>query len=274
VGYAPAVWVPDPAHEALRDVVRARLAAKRDQLHRHRLSKFYQRSAIAAMSASTRNSCFRTLANCPDERGFDPVTTKREFFLIDQLLGRYFRATTMGVENIPAGRALVVAYHSGVIPWDGLLLAAETYRHTGRFSWNAGHHIWGRSAAVKNIMVSTGMVLGGHEDFESLLRRDELVTIFVDDGEGNRRAYYLASDNRRRRQFSFAGMRCKTGGPRVGGTPYAVAGCHDDTAPFADGRNVPLLRAPRAAAARRLRVDARRCRPVRRVHGVHGRAGP
>ena len=56
----------------------------------------------------------------PDERGFDPVTTKREFFLIEQLLGRYFRATTMGVQNIPAGRALVVAYHSGVIPWDGL----------------------------------------------------------------------------------------------------------------------------------------------------------
>jgi len=130
----------------------------------------------------------------PDERGFDPVTTKREFFLIEQLLGRYFRATTMGAENIPAGRALVVAYHSGVIPWDGLLLAAETYRHTGRFSWNAGHHIWGRSAAVKNIMVPTGMVLGGPEDFESLLRRDELVTIFVDAGEGNRRAYYLASD--------------------------------------------------------------------------------
>src|SRR5512143_2372102 len=32
------VWVPDAAHEALRDLVRARLAAKRDQLrHRHRL---------------------------------------------------------------------------------------------------------------------------------------------------------------------------------------------------------------------------------------------
>ena len=38
------VWVPDPAHEALRDLVRARLAAKRDQLRaRHRLSKFLLR---------------------------------------------------------------------------------------------------------------------------------------------------------------------------------------------------------------------------------------
>ena len=38
------VWVPDEAHEALRDLVRARLAAKRDQLRaRHRLAKFLLR---------------------------------------------------------------------------------------------------------------------------------------------------------------------------------------------------------------------------------------
>jgi transposase len=39
-----AVWVPDAAHEALRDLVRAREAAKKDQLrHRHRLGKFLLR---------------------------------------------------------------------------------------------------------------------------------------------------------------------------------------------------------------------------------------
>ena len=38
------VWVPDEAHEALRDLVRAREAAKQDQLRaRHRLSKFLLR---------------------------------------------------------------------------------------------------------------------------------------------------------------------------------------------------------------------------------------
>jgi transposase len=38
------VWVPDEAHEALRDLVRARAAAKQDQLRaRHRLSKFLLR---------------------------------------------------------------------------------------------------------------------------------------------------------------------------------------------------------------------------------------
>ncbi len=43
-GELTAVWVPDAAHEALRDLVRARGAAKKDQLRaRHRLGKFLLR---------------------------------------------------------------------------------------------------------------------------------------------------------------------------------------------------------------------------------------
>src|ERR1051325_12241218 len=43
-GELTAVWVPDDAHEALRDLVRAREAAKKDQLKaRHRLGKFLLR---------------------------------------------------------------------------------------------------------------------------------------------------------------------------------------------------------------------------------------
>lgn len=128
-----------------------------------------------------------------DEGGFDPLSTKREFFLIEQILGRYFRVTTMGAEHIPEGRVVIVASHSGVVPWDAILLVAEIRRLTGRFSWNAGHEIWKRSP-FKRLLVSTGMVLGGREDFEALLRRDEMCMIFVDAGQGNRHAYYLESD--------------------------------------------------------------------------------
>jgi transposase len=44
-GDLTAVWVPDAAHEALRDLVRAREAGKKDQLRaaRHRLGKFLLR---------------------------------------------------------------------------------------------------------------------------------------------------------------------------------------------------------------------------------------
>ncbi len=52
------VWVPDAAHEALRDVVRAREAAKKDQLRaRHRLGKFllrHRRRPPTGMNAWTQ----------------------------------------------------------------------------------------------------------------------------------------------------------------------------------------------------------------------------
>ena len=46
-GELTAVWVPDADHEALRDLVRAREAAKKDQLKaRHRLAKFLLRHGL------------------------------------------------------------------------------------------------------------------------------------------------------------------------------------------------------------------------------------
>src|SRR5438477_10940065 len=48
------VWVPDAAHEALRDLVRAREAAKKDQLRaRHRLGKFLLRHGRRPPTAMT-----------------------------------------------------------------------------------------------------------------------------------------------------------------------------------------------------------------------------
>src|SRR5256885_3614864 len=48
------VWVPDPGHEALRDLVRAREAAKKDQLRaRHRLGKFLLRHGRRPSTAMT-----------------------------------------------------------------------------------------------------------------------------------------------------------------------------------------------------------------------------
>ncbi len=49
------VWVPDAEHEALRDLVRAREAAKKDQLRaRHRLGKFLLRHGLRA-AAGVKN---------------------------------------------------------------------------------------------------------------------------------------------------------------------------------------------------------------------------
>ena len=52
-GELTAVWVPDASHEALRDLVRAREAAKKDQLKaRHRLGKFLPATDSSGRSES------------------------------------------------------------------------------------------------------------------------------------------------------------------------------------------------------------------------------
>ncbi len=168
----------------------------------------------------------------PNARGLDPVMTKRTFFLVEQLAGRYFRVTTMGAENLPPGRVLIVACHSGVVPWDATLLVPEIYRLTGRFSWNAGHDFWGRYAWLRDLLVPTGVVLGRQAPFEELLERDEIVTIFADGGQGNRRAYYLESDRYKVKpdkgfapgRGGYVKIAIRTGSPIV---PVAIVGTEE-----------------------------------------------
>jgi 1-acyl-sn-glycerol-3-phosphate acyltransferase len=187
----------------------------------------------------------------PDVRGLDPIMAKRLFFLVEQLAGRYFRVTTMGAENIPPGRVVIVACHSGVVPWDAILLVSEIYRLTGRFSWNAGHDIWGQNAWLRDMLARTGMVLGRRPPFEALLERDEIVTIFADGGQGNRRAYYLESDRYTVKPVKgfapgcggYVKLAIRTGSPIV---PVAIAGteeihyCLGDVPQLAEYLHVPF----------------------------------
>jgi 1-acyl-sn-glycerol-3-phosphate acyltransferase len=168
----------------------------------------------------------------PDARGLDPVMAKRAFFLVEQLAGRYFRVTTMGGENLPPGRVVIVACHSGVVPWDGTLLVPEIYRLTGRFSRNAGHDLWGQHAWLSDTMARTGMVIGRQPPFEELLERDEMVMIFADGGQGNRRAYYLESDRYKVKpdkgfapgRGGYVKLAVRTGSPIV---PVAIVGTEE-----------------------------------------------
>ena len=67
-GDLTAVWVPNQEHEALRDLVRAREAAKQDQLRaRHRLSKFLLRHGRRAPKGSRcggRDICNGSRSKC------------------------------------------------------------------------------------------------------------------------------------------------------------------------------------------------------------------
>ena len=59
-----------------------------------------------------------------DEFGMDEVVLRRARPVLDFLYDQYWRVSLAGVENLPAaGPCLLVANHSGLLPYDGLMLA-------------------------------------------------------------------------------------------------------------------------------------------------------
>jgi transposase len=113
-GDLTAVWVPDAAHEALRDLVRAREAAKRDQLRaRHRLSKFLLRQGRRAPEGSAWTQ--RYMGWVKQQRFEHPA---QEATLLDYLhevehaaerIVRLERAIDVAVESVPESLRAVIA---------------------------------------------------------------------------------------------------------------------------------------------------------------------
>jgi transposase len=103
------VWVPDAAHEALRDLVRARLAAKRDQLRsRHRLGKFLLRQGRRAPEG-TRAWTGKYLAWVKQQR-FEQAA--QEATLLDYLHEVEHvaeRSIELAVQSMPAKQQAVIA---------------------------------------------------------------------------------------------------------------------------------------------------------------------
>jgi transposase len=133
-GDLTAVWVPDAAHEALRDLVRARLAAKRDQLRaRNRLSKFLLRQGRRA-AEGTKAWTAKHLAWVKVQR-FEQAAQQmtledyhHEVEHAAQRIARLERSIDVAIETLPVKmRAVVEALQSlrGVAQVSAVSIVAE-----------------------------------------------------------------------------------------------------------------------------------------------------
>ena len=53
--------------------------------------------------------------------------------MLEFLYDRWWRVETSGVHNVPAtGRALLVANHAGILPWDGTMMSIAILRSHAR----------------------------------------------------------------------------------------------------------------------------------------------
>jgi transposase len=153
-GDLTAVWVPDPAHEALRDLVRAREAAKRDQLRaRHRLQKFLLRHGHRAPAGTKAwtEAYRRWLAGLRFAQPAQEATRLDYLAEVDHARERVTRleqAIDAAVETTPAAmRAVIEALQTlrGIAKITAVTIVAEV----GRLSrFGRARQLMGYSGAV------------------------------------------------------------------------------------------------------------------------------
>ena len=129
------VWVPDAAHEALRDLVRAREAAKKDQLRaRHRLGKFllrHGRRPPTAMKAWTQAYLAWVKSAVHFDQAAQEATLLDYIHEVDHVaarIGRLEAAIDAAVHTAPARmRAVIEALQAlrGIALVTAVTIAAE-----------------------------------------------------------------------------------------------------------------------------------------------------
>ncbi len=122
-----------------------------------------------------------------DEFGFDPVYTEAFLPVFRWIYHHYWRVEVSGVEQVPAaGRALLVANHAGVLPWDGAMIKTALFeehpapRHARALVASFLFGLPGLSWFLRR----TGQTLGHPDDAHRLLERDELVLVFPEGVKG------------------------------------------------------------------------------------------
>lgn len=107
-------------------------------------------------------------------RAFDPAAAERFYRRVDQV-ARFFRVEVEGLENVPSGRALLVANHA--FGWDVVFAMAAIWRRTQRPVWALGEHLWWRIPFLRKLAAVVGTVDGTPENVARLLANDQLVLV-------------------------------------------------------------------------------------------------
>ncbi|MAE69936.1 MAG: hypothetical protein CME06_05655 [Gemmatimonadetes bacterium] len=140
-----------------------------------------------------------------DEFGFDEGFTDRFLPLFEFMFSTYWRCDLHGIEHVPdRGRALLVANHSGVVPWDATMLFTGLRRHHP----NQRHlrclmlDLFATLPFLGTLFTRLGQIRACPENGRQLLERDHLVGVFPEGLKGIGKLY---ADRYRLQRFGRGG---------------------------------------------------------------------
>jgi 1-acyl-sn-glycerol-3-phosphate acyltransferase len=121
-----------------------------------------------------------------DPFGLDPEWMKYVILGIASLHRRYFRTEVHGIRNVPTGRVLFIANHSGQIPIDGALIAAALFMDAEPPRLvRAMVEKWAVSLPFVSLFFArVGQVVGVPENATRLLAQGEALLVFPEGVRG------------------------------------------------------------------------------------------
>jgi 1-acyl-sn-glycerol-3-phosphate acyltransferase len=162
-----------------------------------------------------------------EEFGRDPVfaDTLRPFF--EFLYAVWWRVEASGIEHIPAsGAALVVANHSGVLPYDGAMvkLAIQHHHPARRDCRMLILDMFALLPFLAPALMQYGEVRAHPDNAERLLARGELVGVFPEGVKGVGKRFSERYQLARFGRGGFVRIALRTGAPII---PCAVVGAEE-----------------------------------------------
>lgn len=122
-----------------------------------------------------------------DEFGMDTEFLDLVRPMLTFLHSHWWRVEVTGLEHVPAeGPALLVANHSGVLPWDGAMIAYSVWKdHPAQRTVRSLYLDWFQSIPyIQPFLARTGQVFACPENAERLLRSGQLTCVFPEGVKG------------------------------------------------------------------------------------------
>ena len=172
-----------------------------------------------------RELAMRGRSDVVDDFGYDPVLAERMEPVLEFLYRSFFRVETLWVDRVPqSGRALIIANHSGSLPYDGaMLMSALRLDHPARRARRRRGLVF-HFPYLGVLMNRIGGVRACQENAERLLEREELVAVFPEGIKGIGKLYKQRYQLQRFGRGGFVKLALRTGAPII---PAAIVGAEE-----------------------------------------------
>ena len=162
-----------------------------------------------------------------DDFGYDRKFTQAILPLFEFLYTMWWRVEVQGIENVPeSGAGLLVANHSGVLPWDGTMInLAVRHEHPARRECRMlALDMFALLPVLAPMLTRTGNIRANPENAERLLHRGELVGVFPEGVKGVGKPFSQRYKLARFGRGGFVRIALRTGAPII---PVAVVGSEE-----------------------------------------------